>query len=238
MTARRERHYDGAMHTTDTNTPPTHLDLDLDTPTDPPMRLALDLDGVVYNFDQHLRALYQHHHWEQPHAADLPEQARAYLDTLHDTHYPTMGDLLNWYTETQGWYNQPLLPDAALGVHALMRTPGLTMRALTARPQHAHKQTRHALARLFPGLDYTITTRPKYTYAHAYDLYIDDSPTELQHYHDQGLAYIVFDQPWNQEIPGPRAKDWQHLYLMVRAATRRWHSHDARPSMVMPSTPT
>ncbi|SDF40551.1 5'(3')-deoxyribonucleotidase [Blastococcus fimeti] len=40
------------------------------------------------------------------------------------------------------------------------------------------------------------------------DLYVDDSPTNLAAFSAAGLAALVFDQPYNRHVTGPRVADW------------------------------
>ncbi|MCB1249065.1 MAG: hypothetical protein KDB33_02655 [Acidimicrobiales bacterium] len=53
------------------------------------------------------------------------------------------------------------------------------------------------------------------------DAYVDDAPHNVIELRQAGNAVIVFDQPYNRDVPGPRARDWvevEHLVadLMVR----------------------
>lgn len=47
------------------------------------------------------------------------------------------------------------------------------------------------------------------------DLYVDDSPRNVMALRDAGRRVIVFDQPYNRELAGPRATDWDQLASMV-----------------------
>ncbi|MBS3941907.1 MAG: hypothetical protein KG028_13195 [Actinobacteria bacterium] len=49
------------------------------------------------------------------------------------------------------------------------------------------------------------------------DLYVDDSPTNIVALRQAGRAAIVFDQPYNRDLPGPRASSWQDVVAEVRA---------------------
>jgi 5'-nucleotidase len=48
------------------------------------------------------------------------------------------------------------------------------------------------------------------------DLYIDDSPTNIISLRDAGKTAIVFDQPYNRDLPGPRATSWADVVATVR----------------------
>lgn len=49
------------------------------------------------------------------------------------------------------------------------------------------------------------------------DLYIDDSPTNVVSLREAGKTVIVFDQPYNRDLPGPRATSWADVVATVRA---------------------
>jgi 5'-nucleotidase len=49
------------------------------------------------------------------------------------------------------------------------------------------------------------------------DIYVEDSPTNVTRLRESGSTTIVFDQPYNTELPGPRARDWTEVVAFVRA---------------------
>ena len=49
------------------------------------------------------------------------------------------------------------------------------------------------------------------------DLYVDDSPTNIMSLRSAGRTAIVFDQPYNHHLPGPRARTWTDVVTLVRA---------------------
>jgi 5'(3')-deoxyribonucleotidase len=54
------------------------------------------------------------------------------------------------------------------------------------------------------------------------DCYIDDAPHNVEALRETGGDVIVFDRPYNQGLPGPRARDWteaEHLVTDRLAAT-------------------
>ncbi len=50
------------------------------------------------------------------------------------------------------------------------------------------------------------------------DLYVDDAPHNVDALRSAGNAVIVFDQPYNSELPGPRARDWVEVAALVTDA--------------------
>ncbi|MBW3618626.1 MAG: hypothetical protein KY461_00120 [Actinobacteria bacterium] len=43
------------------------------------------------------------------------------------------------------------------------------------------------------------------------DLLIDDAPHNVEALREIGRQVVVFDQPYNRHLPGPRARDWAHV---------------------------
>jgi len=55
--------------------------------------------------------------------------------------------------------------------------------------------------------------RPKS--AAACHAYIDDAPGDVLALRAEGHLAVVFDQPWNQHIPAPRANGWPDLPALL-----------------------
>lgn len=53
------------------------------------------------------------------------------------------------------------------------------------------------------------------------DLYIDDAPHNVTALRDAGREVIVFDQPYNRHLPGPRAHTWRDVKALVRDVLNR-----------------
>ncbi|MFP4235409.1 MAG: 5' nucleotidase, NT5C type [Nitriliruptoraceae bacterium] len=49
------------------------------------------------------------------------------------------------------------------------------------------------------------------------DVYVDDSPTNIVSLRATGRTAIVFDQPYNRHLAGPRAHTWGDVLALVRA---------------------
>ncbi len=47
------------------------------------------------------------------------------------------------------------------------------------------------------------------------DAYVDDSPSNVTALRASGRTAIVFDQPYNRELAGPRAHDWDEVVTFV-----------------------
>jgi 5'-nucleotidase len=49
------------------------------------------------------------------------------------------------------------------------------------------------------------------------DLYLDDSPSNLDAFRQAGLPAPIFDQPYNQQLEGPRVHNWAEAAQAVLA---------------------
>jgi 5'-nucleotidase len=47
------------------------------------------------------------------------------------------------------------------------------------------------------------------------DVYVDDAPRHIVGLRAAGKAAIVFDQPYNRQLPGPRATSWDEVVAFV-----------------------
>jgi len=53
------------------------------------------------------------------------------------------------------------------------------------------------------------------------DVYLDDAPHNIAKLRAAGGYAIVFDQPYNQDVPGPRARDWDEAHDLILAVRDR-----------------
>lgn len=53
-------------------------------------------------------------------------------------------------------------------------------------------------------------------------VYIDDGPHNIVQLRAAGHEAIVFDQPYNRDLDGPRVADWAELETMVMALATEW----------------
>ena len=60
------------------------------------------------------------------------------------------------------------------------------------------------------------------------DLYIEDSPSNVEALRAEGLETIVFTNSTNEHLPGPRARNWDDVVVLVREAKARWERESAR----------
>jgi 5'(3')-deoxyribonucleotidase len=56
------------------------------------------------------------------------------------------------------------------------------------------------------------------------NLYIEDSPANIERLRAEGAKTIVFTNSTNEHLPGPRANHWDEVLQLVLAEKRAWES--------------
>lgn len=69
------------------------------------------------------------------------------------------------------------------------------------------------------------------------DLYVDDSPANILALRGSGREAIVFDQPYNRHLAGPRAHDWREVRALVTAVLDARDRQIALPLTEGPAAP-
>ena len=59
------------------------------------------------------------------------------------------------------------------------------------------------------------------------DLYIEDSPANIERLRAEGAKTIVFSNSTNEHLPGPRASTWDEVAEMVLAEKAEWERQQA-----------
>ena len=165
------------------------------------MKIVLDLDGVVANFDkaaiEHFgpcdQSLYNlKHRW--------PEK-KAEIDVF-------LKDPATYLS----------LEPIAGAFEAVERLAGTNqLYAVSARSAHVHDATRYWLEQhgfLFHFNEVHVVGWAEKTGVVSSllpDLAIDDSPYQVNEMRQAGIAVAVFDAPYNKDVPGPRINGWAGL---------------------------
>lgn len=64
------------------------------------------------------------------------------------------------------------------------------------------------------------------------NLYIEDSPSNINAFRAHDCNVIVFDQPYNRDLAGPRARNWQEVKeIVLRAYSQYQEFHTPLPGM-------
>jgi len=56
------------------------------------------------------------------------------------------------------------------------------------------------------------------------DLYVEDSPRDIEQLRAEGYPTIVFSASTNRHLPAPRATTWEQVYEMVQPALVAWRN--------------
>lgn len=183
------------------------------------LKIAVDLDGVVYDWGGTVRYLIKTHH-----GIDLPPST--HWDYV-ERNVPK--NVWRWLwsegVEEYGLFRYGHhLKGSVDGLRALADYGSL--RVVTHRPRAALHDTLRFIENLpdvFDGVHFLTDNEPKSSV--GCDLYIDDGLHVINEVTAAGKQGIVFDQPWNQSpLNGLawRAWDWPDLIeLMDYTYTRR-----------------
>jgi 5'(3')-deoxyribonucleotidase len=56
------------------------------------------------------------------------------------------------------------------------------------------------------------------------DLYIEDSPANIERLRSEGQKTVVYTNSTNEHLPGPRANNWEEVLELVLTEKRAWES--------------
>jgi len=48
------------------------------------------------------------------------------------------------------------------------------------------------------------------------DVFVDDAPTNIEKLREAGFEVIIYDAPYNRDIPGRRAHNWNEVYAHIK----------------------
>lgn len=178
------------------------------------MRLMVDLDGVVYDFVDTLTYWCR---WREGMSSDrLPYPAS--WDFYRDQWGLTLEEFLaiggravdDGYLFAEGYS----IEGAIDGLHAL-RDAGHTIHIATDRSygsRSVENTERWLTANAVPYDSLTFGRDKSVVDA---DIYIDDRDKNVEALRAAGKSAVIFDQPWNQNVDGPRVYDWPEFVSFV-----------------------
>jgi 5'(3')-deoxyribonucleotidase len=191
---------------------------------------GVDLDGVVADFYGGLRPIAAE--WLGVALDTLPtriswglaewgvEQAAGGYDKLHRSAV----------TQRELFLKVPPMPGAPQALRRLS-IEGVRIRIITHRlfikyfHQVAVNQTIQWLDR--HDIPYWDLCFMQQKTAVGADLYIEDSPMNVERLRAEGAKTIVFTNSTNEHLPGPRASTWDEVAKMVLAEKAEWESRNA-----------
>ena len=193
--------------------------------------LGLDLDGVTADYDSEMRS-FSAGFTGRP-ASSFPPPvtwgmvARGWFPTEEaflDTHAAAVAD---------GFFGRMrALPGASGGLHRLSDA-GVRIRVITHRllQPGAHRRVVSDSVQFLDERDipYSDLCFVKDKTTVGCDLLVDDAPHNILAARDAGVPAVVFDQPYNRHIAGPRAADWTDLTTQVLEAFTIWQQATPTP---------
>ncbi len=186
---------------------------------------GVDLDGVVADFYAGLRPMAAE--WLGVELNTLPERVSWGLVEWGVAQAPGGYDALHRFAVTQRDLFLKLPP--MLGAPQTLRRlskEGVRIRIITHRlfikyfHQAAVSQTIQWLDRHdIPYWDLCFMQQKS---AVGADLYIEDSPANVERLRSEGQKTIVYSNSTNEQLPGPRAHSWSQVLDLVLAEKRGW----------------
>lgn len=179
-------------------------------------RIAVDLDGVVYDWEGTVRYLIAKH-W------DISLPVSTSWDSIEQSVSPVVWRWL--------WTDGIDLGLFRYGHHLKGSVDGLrelaqigTLEVVTHRPRSALQDTLRFIANLpdvFSGVHFLTEQQPKSSV--GCDVYLDDAAHVIKQVTSAGAMAVIFSQPWNQDLPvaiARRAKNWDAVPNAVERQSR------------------
>jgi 5'(3')-deoxyribonucleotidase len=186
---------------------------------------GVDLDGVVADFYGGLRPIAAE--WLGVDVASLPERVSWGLVEWGVDRAPGGYERLHRFAVTQRelFLRVPPMPGAPQALRQLS-IEGVRIRIITHRlfikyfHQVAVSQTIQWLDR--HDVPYWDLCFMQEKTAVGADLYVEDSPVNVERLRAEGQKTIVFTNSTNEQLAGPRANTWDEVIELVLAEKRAW----------------
>jgi 5'(3')-deoxyribonucleotidase len=193
--------------------------------TDRSFVFGVDLDGVVADFYAGLRPIAAE--WLGVDLATLPERVSWGLVEWNVERAPGGYEALHKFAVMQRelFLKLPPMPGAPQTLRRLSKE-GVRIRVITHRlfikyfHQIAVSQTIQWLDR--HDIPYWDLCFMQQKTAVGADLYIEDSPANIERLRAEGQKTIVFSNSTNEHLAGPRANNWNEVLDLVMAEKRVW----------------
>lgn len=181
--------------------------------------VGVDLDGVCADFYTRMREIAAE--WLERPLEDLtpdvsfglPEWGLKNIEQYNSLHRFAV-------TQRELFKTAPMIPGARRHLR-LLSDEGARIRIITHR-LFIHYFHRIAVEQTIDWLDangipYWDLCFMKDKEQVGADVYVDDSPANIERLRSKNLYTICFANSTNQETPEPRAKSWEHAYRLIHA---------------------
>ena len=182
------------------------------------LRLGIDLDGVVADFNRGWTAAYNQHFGARLHAG----MVQTWNSPLELTHFLDMDAFWAWARDHEGHsvfrYLEPY--PGALETLRMLHRDGHQLVVISAKPDWAVPDTLTWIA------EHGVPTRELHFTEDKHevvcDVYLDDAPGQLARLadaHADRAQVCRFVRPWNRPVQGVRdVADWEQFHHTVRQA--------------------
>jgi 5'(3')-deoxyribonucleotidase len=194
--------------------------------------LGVDLDGVCAEFYAGLRPIAAE--WLDVDEASLPMEVSWGLEEWGVPQAPGGYEDLHRFAVTQRDLFRTLRP--LRGCPSALRRlskAGIRIRIITHRLviKHFHNRAIEQTVEWLDhhGIPYWDLCFMRDKGAVGADLYLEDSPANIEALRSRGCPVIVFENSTNRTCVPPRAADWDQAYAQVLERYGRWRACPAQP---------
>lgn len=184
--------------------------------------LGIDLDNVTADYTNLLRNyMHREHGWLME---DMPEPTDYSWIESEGWNFQTIGqylDIHNTMVRHGGFLEVELVNGAKETIDKLYNLDNISIDIITHRilgsdPQDKLQAVSDTCRWIFnKGIKHDNIAFYSDKKRVVVDCLIDDSPHNITSVRDNGGYVIVFDQPYNQHLDGPRAHNWDEVFQLV-----------------------
>lgn len=193
------------------------------------MRIGYDIDNTTGDYENALRIFHAgrlgipESEWTEKFPAsldyDMSKAGWLSMDT-RDLFLNTHHDAVE-----EGMFGKMAMYPNAHDVMWRLHNAGHTSVIITAR--YLRKGSHHNINKTtsqwlddndVPVDELHITSDKVHVYA---DVYLDDSPHNIEVLRDAGRTVVIYDQPYNRHMDGLRAKDWNEFEQIINDMSRK-----------------
>jgi hypothetical protein len=181
------------------------------------MKIALDLDGVCYEFQRTYRYMMKEYR-----GVDMPPVKDFWFSWDSNLDYGTSEDRKWMWSEgvKMGLFRYGHVTTGVIASVQRLAAMGHQLSVVTHRPENAVQDTLDWLSYVrlpISGVHILSNGEPKTTV--GFDALVDDKVENIRHALARGRVGVLFNQPWNQEQSGIslasgkffRAHDWPEV---------------------------